>query len=91
MEVEVRLFANLADYLPPGARGGAARVALPAGATVGDLVRRLGIPAEVPRLQLVNGRDATPATPLADADVVTLLPPLAGGGPCDPGRPGGGG
>ena len=50
MEVEVRLFANLADYGPPGAPGGAARVELPDGATVGDLLRRLRIPDEVPAI-----------------------------------------
>jgi molybdopterin converting factor small subunit len=79
VEVEIRLFANLADYGPPGADGGVARVALPAGATVADLLRRLRVPEEVPRLLLVNGRDADAATRLAPGDVVDVLPPLVGG------------
>jgi sulfur carrier protein ThiS len=79
VEVEIRLFANLADYRPPGADGGTARVALPAGATVGDLLRRLGIPDEVPRLLLVNGHDAEATTRLGPGDVVDVLPPLVGG------------
>jgi molybdopterin synthase sulfur carrier subunit len=79
VEVEVHLFANLADYGPPGTRGGAGRVELPDGATVRDLLRRLRIPDEVPRLLLVNGRDVDPAVPLSPGDVVDVLPPLVGG------------
>lgn len=79
MEVEVHLFANLADYGPPGTRGGAARVELPAGATVRDLLHRLRIPDEVPRLLLVNGRDVESTARLAPGDVVDVLPPLVGG------------
>ena len=77
VEVAIRLFANLADYGPGGA--GPARVVLPVGATVGDLLRRLRIPEEVPRLLLVNGRDADATTGLGPGDVVDVLPPLVGG------------
>lgn len=79
VEVDIRLFANLADYGPLGVDGGVARVALPAGATVEDLLRRLRLPEEVPRLLLVNGRDADATTRLGPGDVVDVLPPLAGG------------
>ena len=79
MEIEVHLFANLADYGPPGARGGAARVELPEGATVRDLLRRLRIPDEGPRLFLVNGRDVDSGATLRSGDVVDVLPPLVGG------------
>ena len=79
MDVEVRLFANLADYLPPSARGPAATLSVPDGATVGDLLRRLAVPEALPRLVLVNGIDADPSRRLAPGDVVAVLPPLAGG------------
>ena len=78
MEVEVHLFANLADYWPPGAREGA-RVELPAGATLHDLLRRLRIPDELPCLLLVNGHDVAPSARLSPGDVVAVLPPLVGG------------
>jgi sulfur carrier protein ThiS len=77
--VEVHLFANLADYGPPGAREGRARIALPVGATLHDLLRHLGIPDELPRLLLVNGQDVEPMTRLLPGDVVSVLPPLVGG------------
>jgi sulfur-carrier protein len=79
VEVDVRLFANLADYGPPGARGGAARVEMPDGATVRDLLHRLRVPDEVPRVLLVNGRDVDLAVELHPDDVVDVLPALAGG------------
>ena len=51
----------------------------PAGATVGDLVQMLAIPDDLPRITLVNGRNAELDQRLLSGDVVTLFPPLAGG------------
>ena len=79
MEVEVHLFANLADHGPPGTRGGSVRVEVPAGTTVGELLHRLRIPEEIPRLLLVNGHEADPAVRLESGDIVAVLPPLVGG------------
>jgi molybdopterin converting factor small subunit len=77
--VEVRLFANLADYGPPAPGGGALSVDVPEGTTVDELCRRLEIPDDQPRLALVNGRDAPPGQRLYAGDVIALIPPLAGG------------
>jgi molybdopterin converting factor small subunit len=79
VEIEVRLFANLADYLPAGARGGATRLTLAEGATVEEVMRRLRVPEELPRLLFVNGRDARPEQVLQAGDVLSVFPPLAGG------------
>ncbi len=79
MRIEVRLFANLGDYLPLTARRAGASVELDDGATVGDLCRLLGIPDDLPRLLLVNGHEVDPAHRLATGDVVSVLPPLVGG------------
>ena len=76
MEVEVHLFAN---YGPPGARGGPARLEVPDGATVRELLGRLRIPDEPAPLLLVNGQEVDPAARLRAGDVVAVLPPLAGG------------
>jgi hypothetical protein len=80
--VEVRLFANLARYLPPLAvtqPGGSARLDVPDDATVADVVRQLAIPAELPGLFLVNGVEAGPDRLLRADDVLSIVPPLAGG------------
>lgn len=80
MKIEVRLFATLRDVLPPGpAATGTTTIDLPAGATVADVGRVLGIPGDLARVALVNGEDAGPERRLRDGDVVTLFPPLAGG------------
>lgn len=80
MRVEVRLFATLAAFLPPCGRQGAATLDVPETSTVRDVVQRLGIPADLERVTLVNGGDAVPERPLHPGDVVTVFPPLSGGG-----------
>jgi molybdopterin converting factor small subunit len=79
VKVEVRLFATLATYLPPDGRDGAAELEIPDGSTIVEVTRRLGIPADLARVVLVNGRDADAEAILSARDVVTIFPPLAGG------------
>ena len=79
MRIEVRLFANLAAFLPPHGRDGVAELEIPEGSTVSELTRHLGIPPDLARVVLVNGLDADSEAPLAPRDVVTIFPPLAGG------------
>jgi molybdopterin converting factor small subunit len=79
LTIEVRLFANLARYLPPGARGGTARLDLPEGATVDEVRRHLAIPGDLPSLFLVNGQEAPTDRRLRSGDVLTIIPPLSGG------------
>ena len=79
MKVEVRLFATLTRFLPPGARDGAAILELPDGSTLADLVRTLKVPGTTDHIALVNGVDAGGDRALHPGDVVTLFPPLAGG------------
>jgi molybdopterin synthase sulfur carrier subunit len=79
VRVEVRLFATLAPFLPPESHEGAAVLDLPEGSTVRDVVRYLGIPTDMERVSLINGRDSAPETRLCPDDVVTLFPPLMGG------------
>lgn len=78
MKIEVRLFATLAAYLPPGrhARG---PLDVPEGSCVADIPALLGIPDALPRMVLVNGEDAPADRPLTEGDALDLFPPLAGG------------
>lgn len=78
MRIEVRVFATLTAFLPPLTEG-ATTLDVPPGSTIHDVIERLGIPADLERVSLVNGVDATPERPLSPGDVLTLFPPLAGG------------
>jgi sulfur-carrier protein len=79
VRIEVQLFATFAQYLPPGGRDGSAVLDVPESSTPREIARRLGLPNELDRVLLVNGRDADPDQRLAPDDVLTLFPPLAGG------------
>ncbi|HEY7203167.1 MAG TPA: MoaD/ThiS family protein [Methylomirabilota bacterium] len=79
MKVEVHLTATLRVYLPAGTVGDNVVLDVPDGATVDQVVHSLRIPRELERLTVVNGRDAVPDQALAEGDVLSLFPPLAGG------------
>ena len=79
MTVEVRLFATLAQFLPPGSKSGTAVLQLPDGATIADVARSLGIPSTLECVLLVNGANVDADARLHDGAVVDIFPPLAGG------------
>lgn len=54
IEIEVRLFNSLSRYGEPRT------LTLPAGATVGDVIAKAGVPRDEVFLVLRNGRDVTP-------------------------------
>ena len=75
----VHLTATLRTYLPPGTAGDSVVLDIPDGTTVDQVVHSLRIPSDLERLTVVNGRDAAPDRLLADGDVLSVFPPLAGG------------
>lgn len=79
MTVEVRLFATLAQFLPPGSHGGSAILDVPDGVTIAEVTRRLGIPLGLDRVLLLNGTEAEADQRLRAGDVLDIFPPLAGG------------
>jgi len=79
MMVQVELFATLGPYLPAGSAGDAPLLEVPTGSTVADIASRLGIPADMPWIALINGQDPTFRQRLREGDVVSMFPPLAGG------------
>lgn len=79
MKVVVHLTATLRAYLPPGTRGDSVVLDVPDGTTVEQVVHSLRVPPDLERLTVVNGRDVTPDRTLAEGDVLSLFPPLAGG------------
>lgn len=82
MTIELRLFGELREYLPPGASGKRPRVEVPDGLDVLGLIEHLGIPYEAGEGAIVvalNDEVADHHAPVRDGDVVSMFPPLAGG------------
>lgn len=91
MRVRLRLFSILRDCLPPDLSRGSAPIDLPEGASLGDLVVRLGIdrrlgcsPTDLIGRAgwqvLVNGvHEPEMGRTLQDGDEVQIFPPVAGG------------
>jgi len=77
MKVDVELFATLRKYGPP--REGAFTMELTEGDGIRRLIEILGIPLDMERVILVNGRPANLESPLEEGDKVVLFPPVAGG------------
>ena len=80
MTVEVRLFATLSQFLPPGSKAGTVVLEVPDGARIADVTRRLGIPASFDHVLLLNGGNADAEARVHAGDVIDIFPPLAGGG-----------
>jgi sulfur-carrier protein len=80
MRVELRLFASLRKKLPAGSPRGKCEVELPEGSTLGDLIRRMDIPAASAQMVLFNGEpDRDFRRHLQAGDVISIFPPVAGG------------
>jgi molybdopterin converting factor small subunit len=79
MKVEVKLFANFREFLPPGTEGYSVFFDLAEGMTIGQVLERLQISESIPMLTLVNGIHKKFEDPLYAGDVLSLFPPVAGG------------
>ena len=81
--IETRLFNSIAKFA--GDEGPVCTLSLPAGSTVGDVIRHHKIPRDKIFLVMRNGRDVTPGlvgdavnvnTVLDDGDVIALSGPV---------------
>jgi sulfur carrier protein len=79
MEIEVKLFATLRDYLPKGSSRFSCKMEVDDPTRVQDILSRLKIPKEIPKIILVNGVHGKKEQILKDGDVLSIFPPVAGG------------
>ncbi len=79
MEIEVRLFATLQEYVPRGEMKHTFKLAVDEGTQVGGVLRRLRIPEKMAKILLVNGKYAPQDSVLKPGDVLSIFPPVGGG------------
>lgn len=77
MIVKLKFFAGLGRYLP--AEPVPYPIEIEEGATVSDILARFAVPADKPRILLLNGIHCELGTKLKDGDLLSLFPPVAGG------------
>ena len=79
MNLEVELFYDLVKYLPPGSKNRKCSISMEDGSTIQELVNKLGLPSEMPKIILVNGIRPQNGIKLHEGDVIAIFPPIAGG------------
>jgi len=84
MRVVLKLYASLADHLPPEARRNhRLDLDLPPDTTIADVIRQQNLPEKMCHLVLVNGVYVVPAErtsrTFAPDDELAIWPPVAGG------------
>ena len=79
MEIKVKLFATLRDYLPKGSDGKSCQMDIDKKTTIEQIITQLKIPEEIPKITLVNGLQASMDQTLKEGDVLSIFPPVAGG------------
>jgi molybdopterin converting factor small subunit len=79
LEIEIRLFANLAQLLPSGSKNKRAKITVKDEITVDELLKELKIPGNVTNVIMVNGTHQNKTTKLNEGDVMSVIPPVTGG------------
>lgn len=79
MEVKVKLFATLRDYLPKNCDGKSCQMEIDEKTTIEQIITQLKIPEKIPKIILVNGIQGSIDQTLKDGDVLSIFPPVAGG------------
>ena len=83
MQIKLKLFATLTDYLPAGAVKNEIALAVDERTTIDHLIDRFNLPRSLVHLVLVNGVYIYPDERLAktftNGDVLAIWPPIAGG------------
>jgi molybdopterin synthase sulfur carrier subunit len=79
IHVDVRLYGPLRQVFPDVGLGEQMEVELPDGATVGQLVEMLQLPADQVKVIFVNHTVREHEHTLEDGDRVAVFPPVGGG------------
>jgi len=79
MRVTVKLHATLKKHLPPGSSEDGIELEVREGATVAEVIERLGIPAKHAGMLVSDDEYLERTTVVRDGQEIDVFPPLAGG------------
>lgn len=83
MQVSVKLFGALRQFLPPGSQFNACQLTITDGALLTDVLQQLAIPDNKPYLVMLNDtkleKHLYAETKISASDEIILLPPIKGG------------
>jgi sulfur-carrier protein len=84
MNITLKLFASLTDYLPPESKyTNILALSVAEGTTIGNIIEQHRLPTKLVHLVLVNGVYIYPEQrgnhALIEGDVLAIWPPIAGG------------
>lgn len=83
MKINLKLYATLTNYLPPGADKHRAVVDVPNGSTPAAVITQFNLPLDLTHLVLINGVYVAPSErdkhQLKEHDDLAIFPPIAGG------------
>ena len=79
MKIEINLYASLAPYSPVGEGRGPRILEVEPGATIWEILKRLGVPLESVKIIFLNGVHAEGGEVLKEGDRIGVFPPVAGG------------
>ena len=82
MNITLKLFSSLMEYLPGGAIGNSVEIKLTQPVSTAALIERYKIPLKAVQVVMVNGEFQSPDSRsdlLADGDKVSIWPAIQGG------------
>jgi len=79
LKINVKLFANLRQYLPGAPIGEAVEIDVPEQYTLGELAAQLKLPPDEVKICFVNGIICELDQKLNAGDEVGIFPPIGGG------------
>lgn len=83
MNVTLKLYATLRDYLPAGSDGAQVVLDLPTGATIPDALATVAVPLTLAHIIMINGRHVlrpdVAHRQLCEGDQLAVFPAIGGG------------
>ncbi len=80
MQIEIKLLTQFKQYLPsPDTEGNVRSIEIAEPATVKDVLDKLGIPPDMPKVIMLNDRQGAMDGEVAPGDRMTIFPPVGGG------------